>query len=261
MKTDVSVGFIGTGGIAAAIVQGLCGAEGFKGKIFLSVHKSRMIAETLRSLAPERVYITESNQEIIDKAEVIFPTLLPGMLTGIVSELRFREENHIIHVAAGMKLAEVSPLFAPAKSIIRAVPLPFASKRIGPVVFCGEDGLSCGLLSLLGLPVAADTERELEVLASVTGIMVSYYGLVAKIVEWCCQKKMGFQNALDYTCSMNEALSALMRQECGEDVEKFMLANTTPKGMNELALNIMRSTGAYEPWFKALEEVGKHYGL
>lgn len=39
-----------------------------------------------------------------------------------------------------------------------------------------------------------------------------------------------------------------MRQECGEDIEDFMLAAATPGCINELAWNEMKATSAYLPW-------------
>lgn len=39
-----------------------------------------------------------------------------------------------------------------------------------------------------------------------------------------------------------------MRQECGEDIEDFMLAAATPGCINELAWNEMKATSAYLSW-------------
>ena len=261
MTISENVGFVGTGGIASAIARGLCANPEFTGKIYLSVHKNRTRADEIKALAPDRVVVTESNQEILDRAEVVFPALLPKVLPAVVQELRFRKANHIIHIAAGTKLSISAPWYAPAGSVVRSVPLPFAAKRIGPVVLYGDDQLSRDVLSLLGSVVKVKTEKDLEVLAAVTGIMVSYYGLVGEIIGWCKTKGMDFQNARDYTCFMNEALSTLMRLECSEDVKAFMLDNTTPGGMNELGWTIMKQTEAYKPWFEALEKIGKHYDL
>ena len=260
MSVNVDAGFIGTGGIATALARGLCASPEFQGV----VHVFDIDAERTRSLKeefPTKIVVAASNQELLNNAEVVFPTLLPDVLERVAPSLNFREQNHIIHVAAGTKLLKVVPWFSPAKSVVRAVPLPFAAKRTGPVVFFGDDALCERLLSLLGTVVKVRTEKDLEVLASVTGVMVPYYGLVGEIVRWCMTKGLDFKNAIDYTCYMNEALSMLMRQECSEDIEAFMSAAATPGGMNELAWNEMIATSAYLPWRDSLEKIGRHYSL
>lgn len=260
MSLNVKVGFIGTGGIATALAKGFCSSPDFAGKVWVfDINPERTAA--LKDQYPEKIVVASTNQELADNVDVIFPTLLPDVLAKVAPSIKFRTENHIIHIAAGTKIAKAAPWFAPAGSIVRAVPLPFAARRIGPVVLFGDDKLSFDLLSILGDVVKVRTEKDLEVLAAVTGMMVSYYGLVGEMVRWCMTKDLDFRNALDYTTFMNEALSTLMRQDCTEDVEAFMLENTTPRGMNELGWNEMKRTEAYKPWVEALEKIGKHYDL
>ncbi len=258
MKVDV--GFIGTGGIATALAKGFCAGGGFDGKVYVfDIDEGRTRA--LREAYPDKVVVAASNQEVIERADVVFPTLLPRVLREVAPTLRFRKENRIIHIAAGIKIEESAPWFAPARGVARAVPLPFAARRIGPVVLYGGDALCEELLSLLGAVVKVDTERDLEILAAITGMMVSYYGVVGEMVGWAVGKGIDFQSALRYTTFMNEALSALMRSDCTEDVEAFLVENSTPQGMNELGLKHLRGKGAYAPWVEALEQIGKHYGL
>ena len=261
MVLQKNIGFIGTGGIASAMGKGLCSSQDFGGKIFLSVHKDRSKAEELERCFPDKIVICKSNQEVLNNSEIIFPTVLPKQLKAVASELKFHSGHRIIHIAAGTKIEKAAPWYGGAGSIVRAVPLPFSARREGPVVMCGDDEICEKTLSLLGSLVKVKNERELEILAAVTGLMVSYYGLVAEIVCWCGAKGLDFQSGLDYTCFMNEALSSLMRNDCTEDVEAFLCENTTPGGMNELALSIMRERSSYEPWKEALEKIGKHYDL
>ncbi len=260
MKTEATIGFIGTGGIATALAKGFCGSADFGGRVHVfDLDEKR--TEALRALYPDTVVVAASNQEVVDSAEFVFPTLLPRVLENVAPTLRFRPENRVVHIAAGIKLAKASPWFAPAASVVRAVPLPFASRRMGPVVLYGDDDRSAALLSLLGSVVRVRTERDLEILASVTGLMVPYYALMGEIVKWCTSREMVFDDALEYTNRMCEALSTLMRGECTEDVEGFLTENSTPMGTNELALRMLRERGAYAPWSEALSKIGERYDL
>jgi pyrroline-5-carboxylate reductase len=259
-KIDTAVGFLGCGGIASALTEGLCGASDFTGRIFV-FNRNPAKAEALEALCPDKVKAVRSNQDVVDAAEVIFPALVPDVLRQVAPSLRIRPENRIVHIAAGIKLAEARSWFEPAASIVRCVPLPFAARRMGPVVLYGEDAKCESLLALLGSVVKVGTEKDLEILAAITGMMVSYYALVGETVRWGMSKGIDFKSALDYTTLMNEALSVLMRNDCTEDIEPFLLKHTTPNGMNELGLRIMRGSGAYAAWTEALEQIGRRYGL
>jgi len=186
---------------------------------------------------------------------------LPHILEKVAPDLDFRAENRIIHIAAGIKVEKAAPWFAPARSIVRSVPLPFASRRFGPIILYGSDPVSEDLLSHIGSIVKVKTEKEMEILAVVTGLMVSYYGLVGEIVTWCMEKGLDFQSALEYTNRMNESLSILMRTECTEDIEAFLIENSTPGGTNEFALRYLREKHAFDPWKEAMEIIGKRYDL
>ena len=260
MKVRATVGFIGTGGIATALAKGFCGSEDFEGKVYVYDLDAKR-TEALRECYPDSIVVASSNQELVDAAEFVFPTLLPHVLEQVAPTLRFRRENRIVHIAAGTKLSKARPWFEPAQSVVRAVPLPFASRRLGPVVLYGDDEESRNLLSLLGSVVQVKTETDLEVLASVTGLMVSYYALMGEVVKWCVSRDMVFGDALEYTNRMCQALSELMRNDCGEDVEAFLMENITPLGTNELALRMLRERKAFAPWTEALDKIGERYDV
>jgi pyrroline-5-carboxylate reductase len=261
MTVTENIGFIGTGGLASAMAKGFCTSTDFKGKVLLSVNRNPARAEELKRLFPDRVEICRSNQEVADGARIVAPCLLPTIFKEVMANVKFNREHHIIHVAAGTALACAKEYCAPAAHVVRTVPMPFASLRVGPLLFYGEDPLLERTLECIGTVFKVDTEEELAILASVTGLMVPYYGLVAELAKWCSGKKMGLKHAADYICLMNEALSVLMIKECGEDTDAFMKENTTPGGTNELALEMLRDADAYAPWIEAIEKVGKRYGL
>jgi pyrroline-5-carboxylate reductase len=255
-----TIGFIGAGGIASALVSGFCGAEDFRGKINL-YNPSPEKALLLKKLYPDKVSVSGSNQELLDRSEVIFPAVVPGVLRQIAGDLKFRSVSRVVHIAAGIKLAETESWYAPAESVVRAVPLPFSSRRIGPIVFWGDDTEIQDLLSLVGSVIRVSSERSLEVLAAVTGMMAPYFALVGETVKWGMSKGVDFKSILDYATSMNEALSVLMRDECTEDIEAFLKKNITPGGMNELGLKILSDGKVRQSWEKALEQIGKCYEL
>ena len=256
---DLTLGFIGTGGIASAMVRGFCSSPEFSGKINLTVHKNREKADALKKLFPERIFIHESNQAVVDGSDVVFICVLPQQHEEVVRALRFRADQRVMHITGSAKLADSLALYAPAKSAARAIPLPFAARRTGPLLFYGEDETLAQLMSLIGTLVRVKSERELEILGPVTGMMVPYYALLAESVIWGMDKGLDFRTALDYSSIMNETLSSFMRTDCGEDVESFLVENSTPGGVNELGLKLLRERGFYGEWREVLEKVYERY--
>ncbi len=253
MNLDMTIGFIGTGGITSAMVRGLCEAAQYTGRIIISVHKNREHAEELKSLYPQRITICESNQRIVDAADIVSVALPPTVHEEVVGSLKFNERQKIMHITGGIKLEKSAPLYTPAKAMVRAIPLPFVARNMGPILYFGEDDECRALFELMGTVVKVKSERELEIMGPVTGLMVPYYALVAEYVKWAGEKGIDFQSVLDYSCCMNEALSRYMRSDCGQDVEKFLTDNSTPHGVNEMGLKLLRDKGAFSLWSQVLD--------
>lgn len=258
MSVNYTLGFIGSGGITSFLVRGLCSAPEFTGKIILSVHKHAEKPNALKELFPDRVSLSYSNQEIVDKADVVFIAVLPYQCAQAASAVRFRPGQHVIQITGGVKLADSSKLYAPA-SAVRAIPMPFAARRVGPILLYGTDPVGREILSLLGSIVDVHKEEEFEVLGPVTGMMVPYYALLAEYVKWGTSRGLSFRTALDYASYMNEALSSFMRTDCTEDTEKFLRDNSTPGGVNELGLKLLREYDAYSLWSKTLDALYDRY--
>ena len=259
MIVNSTLGFVGTGGITSFLVRGLCSAPDFTGRINLSVHKNREKADRLKELFPERIDIFTSNQETADRSDIVFVAVLPQQHEEVVKRIAFRPEQRVVHITGGVKLEKSLPWYAPAHSAVRAIPLPFAARRKGPVLFYGEDALSLALFEMIGDVVKVGSERDLEVLGPVTGMMVPYYALIAEYVKWGESKGLDFRTALDYVCYMNGALSDFMRTDCTEDVERFLEENSTPGGVNELGLRLMRGRDGYAPWSETLDALYERY--
>lgn len=257
----VDVGFIGCGTLGGSVATGLAKAPEFKGRIFLSDPFNKVRVEGLCSQYPGKVFSADSHKELLEQAEIIFPAVLPNLLPGIVSDLTFNYRHKVIHVAAGINLAEAVKYYRNAGKVLRAVPLPFAARRVGPMILFGDDAECEKLFTFFGTLIKVPTEKDLEVLAVHTALMVPYYAVVYEVIKWSKSKGMSLENARDYICAMNSALSGLMVEEDVKDVEAFMERNATPGGTNEAAHRILTESNAYSPWQTAMEFVGKRYGL
>ena len=170
---DLTLGFIGTGGIASAMVRGFCASPDFSGRINLTVHKNREKADALKKTLPRKNFRTR---------------IEPGRRRRLRRGLYLRAAAAARGRRACAALPRGSACHAhnrrrearglarrstpPRKSAARAIPLPFAARRTGPLLFYGEDEMLAQLMSLIGTLVRVKSERELEILGPVTGMMV-----------------------------------------------------------------------------------------
>lgn len=259
MKVDV--GFIGCGTLGGSIAMGLSTAKEFEGKIIISEPFNKSKAEKLSSMFPEKVVLADSHEQLLEQAEIIFPTIISAILPEVVRGLSFLPKHKVIHVAAGINLSEAKNYYKGAGKVLRAVPLPFAARRIGPMVLLGDDKDCEMLFTLFGSLIKVPTEKDLEVLAVHTALMVPYYAIINEVVKWSMKKGMSFENARDYICRMNSALSELMVEDDIKEIENYMKSIATAGGTNEEAHRILGERNAYSTWQVAMESVGKRYGL
>lgn len=257
----VNVGFIGFGKLGSAIATGLSAAPGYEGKIFAFEPFDRTAAQTLRERYPKTFFISDSPEDLLARVEIVFPTVFPDVLPAVTAGLPFSAVHRVVHVAAGIDLSEAKAYYGNAGKVLRAVPLPFASRRMGPMLLFGDDADCEALFRCFGSLIKVDTERELEILAVHTALMVPYYAIVNEVVEWSMKKGMACEKARDYLCFMNSALSDLIVQEDVRDIGNYLKSIATAGGTNEEAHRILTENDAYSPWQTAMESVGRRYGL
>lgn len=259
LKTNV--GFIGCGTLGGSIAEGLAGTPEYRGKIIISEPFNKARAEKLALKYHDKVELVNSHEKLLEKADIIFPTVLPAVLPEVVRGLKFCSHHKIIHVAAGVSLAQAAGYYTGAGKVLRAVPLPFAARRMGPQVLYGDDAECETLFTYFGTLIKVPAEKDLEVLAVHTALMVPYYAIVSEVVEWSKKKGMALENARDYICAMNAALSALLVDDGITDIPAYMKSIATAGGTNEEAQRILTEKDAYSPWQTAMESVGTRYGL
>lgn len=113
------IGFLGTGRIAAPMVEALS-PDGH------DIHVSERNREVSRSLADRYDNVTVAgNQEVIDRSEVVFVCLLAGVAREELPRLKFRSEQKIISVMAEISLEEIAGLIGETRELCVTIPMPF----------------------------------------------------------------------------------------------------------------------------------------
>jgi len=112
------VGFIGTGEITSALVQGLAG----QGHSVLVSPRNARVAEALAAEVPG-VGIAP-NEEVVARSDTVFLCLLARVAEEVLPGLPFRAEQTVISVMVDAPLDRLRVLCAPVEEIVRTIPLP-----------------------------------------------------------------------------------------------------------------------------------------
>ena len=246
----MKIGIIGTGIIASAVVSGFC-LKKTGHQFFLSLRN----AEKAAALAAEfqEVTVCNNNQEVADKSEWIFISLLPKDF-GVLKEIKFKKEHKIVNFAADMKLADLKNITGETSILSHVIPLPFIKMGFGPILAYPKNSETGDLFSVLGDVFFANNPSEISTFQIVTGLMSAYNSLLNEIVKFSNKNGVEHNASVRFLCSMFNALCT--RAASIPDVDLVELAHEmTPGGYNEQAMNELLENGAITAWHTALDHL------
>lgn len=246
----VNIGFIGTGVIASALVTGFCSSDGLDHRIYLSPRNAERAAELAGRF--RNVTVCSSNQEVLDKAEWIVIAVVPKYGEEVLRSLSFKKEHRVINLMSSRKLPEIAGWIGTTRTLVHMVPLPFASKRIGPIAIFPNDKDVAELFAPIGSIVGVGDVGQIEALQAITGLVSSYYTLLLEIVRWAEGEGLSREEANNYTTALFKALSEQVCDAEADELER-LAGEMTPGGINEMALTAIKEHGGFEAWIRALD--------
>lgn len=247
---ETRIGFIGTGTIASAIVTGFCTDNTINHNIYLSPRNEKKATQLANKFT--NVKVASSNQEVLDKSEWVVLSIVPELGEEIIKPLSFRADHRVINLMSDIKLPEIANWIGETCTLVHMVPLPFISRRIGPIVVYPKNRDVANLFRPLGEIIEVDQIEKVEALAAITGLMSSYYKLISEVIKWGVKHGLSQNEATNYTISFFEAL---MSQIKGIDYKELniLAEEMTPGGLNEMALNSIYDNNGFELWTEALD--------
>jgi len=127
----MKLGFIGTGKIASAVINGVCSSKIPFNRIYISP-RNKLIAQQLKKKF-KKISVAKNNQEIVNKCEWVFLSITPNVGNRIIKNLKFKSSQTIISFISTIKLNQLKKAIKVKAKIVRAIPLPPISLKKGPV--------------------------------------------------------------------------------------------------------------------------------
>lgn len=176
----MKLGFIGTGNMASAIMGGI-----IKNQI---IPANEIIGADVSAPGRERIkeqfgiHVTDSNKEVVEKADVIILSVKPQFYESVIHEIRtsVKEEQIIITIAPGKTLAWLTEQFGKAVKIVRTMPNTPAMVGAGMTAACPNEHMTeeetAYILTLLESfgRVEIIPEHLMDVVVSVSGSSPAY---------------------------------------------------------------------------------------
>ncbi|MDQ0318293.1 pyrroline-5-carboxylate reductase [Pararhizobium capsulatum DSM 1112] len=247
------LGFIGTGTITEAIVQGIVASDAETPDIAVSP-RSVGTAARLAALSA-KVSVPPDNQAVVDAADTVFLAVRPDVAEAVTRPLQFRAGQRVISLIATIDHATLQNWIGVPVSIVRAVPLPFVATRSGVTVVFPPNQAVESLFAELGTAVACNSIEEFDVLATTSALMGLYFGIMEHVVGWAHQKGLPPTSARTYLSSLFASLGTVASNTPTRSLEELRHEYSTKGGLNEQMHAQFQQAGGAAALTAALESV------
>jgi pyrroline-5-carboxylate reductase len=251
MRDGYDYGILGVGEIGAAIVTGLCEETSDPPLVLLSPRN----AERAAALAVRypSVSVAPGNQSLADRCATVVLAVRPRDAAAVVGALRFRPDQAVISVMAGVSHAELAPLVSPARDIARAVPLPPVARRAGITPAHPGTAAARALFGRLGGVIDVADIRAFEAMSAATGTVAAHLRYLAVISDWLSDQGVPPAEAARYVRSVFSGLAADLDDDSA-GLGELARAHATPGGLNERFRAGLETAGVFSTVRQSLQD-------
>lgn len=256
METDpkrMTWGFVGTGTITEAIVTGLAKTT-FRNTPILLSPRGESVAARLAA-ANQNVSVAASNQDVLDRSDLVFMAVRPQIAEEVVRALRFRPDHHVISFIAATPLVRMGSWIDKPVRLSQAIPLPFVADLQGATAIYPADDISKAIFSALGTVVEVDTRREFDLLAAASCMMGTYFGILDATAAWLESQGLSRVDGDAYLRQLFSGLDHTARSRPAASFGELIDDHSTKGGLNEQVLKDFGDFGGTAALHRALDRV------
>lgn len=246
------IGFIGTGTIASAIVNGIGAENGPRPEIWVSPRNAAIAAQLARTHS--FVHVGADNQEVVDRCDVICLGIRPQIAEEVLRALRFARSHHVLSFVATWNLERLSAAIPHVSRIVRLCPLPMVEQRAAPTVVCPPDKIAASLFDPLGRAIQVDDEATFDTFCAATAMMGPFFATLDALDTWLQRNGVAASPARGYLTGLFRGLGAVA-QHSGADFSALSREFSTAGGLNEQATNELRALGVFDAYATVLDHI------
>jgi len=252
----MKIGFIGIGKIASAVIEGLNTSKAVLAapEVFVSPRNERL-SGLLAAKYPDSVRRMSTNQEVLDRADVVVIALRPAMAVEVLKTLSFHPRHTVVSLIPLLRYAELSAVVQPAGAVCRAIPLPTVMEHNCPIPLFRAPAEVTELFGYIGQPLPVAGEDQLHAIWTLTGLITPFYELLGGLSDWTVSQGVDVTVANTYIADLFQSLSYMAQRSSPIDFSALAQHAATPNGMNEQAGKEIREKGAHGIWEEAAQRL------
>ena len=228
------IGFIGTGEIAAAMVDTIAG-DGHQ----ITVSRRGEAASSRLAEAHPGLQVAEK-LAVVDDSDIVVLCLLADRAREVLPGLRFRPDQTVISVMARMGIAEIAQLCGPVTDICLAIPLPPMPLGGTPLAAFPDNPRLRDLFGPHAQIHACRTEQEIAAHFGVSGLLLPLLDQIDTSATWLAGYTGDHAGAVRYIAG---------------------LIGGTEGGLNQTLSKALKGTGTHEALENGLDGLRKGLGL
>lgn len=258
MQSLGRLGFVGTGKITSAVVDGLCTRCPPVNPIVLSPRGSRA-PDLLKRHGPERVVIAEDNQAVLNASDTVFLALRPPDAIAALEQLSFRPSQLCVSLMHGISPAAIAAAASGCDqaAIVRVNPLPACATGDGIAAMYPPHPTVSALFRELGSVHEVETLDDLHVLHAASCLMGPIFQLMQTSAKWTAGAAAEREGGITETAAehyMQDLLSSIAAEASKESRHGFtsLVAQQTRGGLNEQNIARLTEAGVFDAASDAL---------
>jgi len=241
----VTIGFIGGGNMAEALIKGILSAKLYKPKdVFISDIKP----ERLQHLMKEYKVTAADNAQLAAKVDTLILSIKPQNMADALESIKasLKKDSLIISIAAGKKIASITAVLGD-RPVVRVMPNTPALIGEGiSALFANDKAKSMlekakSIFSSVGCVVVLYNEELMDAVTAVSGSGPAYYFLFCEeLIKTAIQLGLSENIAKELVLqtAKGSALLACDADKQGKSLELLRRNVTSPGGTTEAALKV-----------------------
>lgn len=242
----MKLGFIGTGTITTAVIDGLLKSKAKVEQFNISLRSKKNSSKLKKKSKKIKVY--SKNQDIINQSSIVFISLLPKVAKQELVKLKFKKGQIVISFVSTINFSSLKKLCKPASKIIKAAPLPMAMDGLSPTIIYPYQKTVKSLFELIGTVVVAKNENQNNHLWVMSSFMATYVTIINNLKKYLQKNKVQTQDANKY---LNTFLTGMLFEINNHrfDLDKSIKSLQTKGGINEELLKRLEK----DKFFKTMQ--------
>ncbi len=258
--SDLKIGFIGGGNMAARIIGGLL-ASGVTAENIWASDPSTESLSKLTTLG--EIHTGKDNNAVIAAVDVVVLAVKPQIMKTVAGDIASAVQQYkplLVSIAAGITSDSLNNWLGGKTAIVRCMPNTPALLQCGATALFANATVSPAqrqqaerILSAVGLSQWVEQETQLDAVTAVSGSGPAYFFLLMEAMQ-TSGENMGLSADQARQLTLQTALGAArMALESDVDTAELRRRVTSPNGTTERAIGIFEQGGLRELVEQALQ--------